>query len=56
MSRKVRTVPECCPECGSDDLFSGYFDADDLGVNDDTGEGTRWTTWCNQCGEEVIAR
>lgn len=60
MSRKVRTVPDHCPECGSDNLFSGYFDGEDLGYPINQGDTTppdvRWTTFCMQCGEEVLAR
>jgi hypothetical protein len=47
-----------CKSCGSDSLFSGWFDEDDLGYphNIDSGaplpEGVRWTTFCNICGEE----
>lgn len=48
-----------CSCCGSDNLFSGFFDADDLGFpldidtpKDQTPEGVRWTTFCNECGEE----
>jgi hypothetical protein len=45
-----------CPCCGErEELFSGYFDADDLATDDDSGEGTRWTTWCQKCGTEVPA-
>lgn len=43
---------DSCSACGSEDLFSGYFDLDDLAVSEDTGEGVRWTTFCNQCGTE----
>ncbi len=43
--------------CGSADLFSGWFDADDLahplGLGEPTPEGVRWTTFCNECGAEV---
>lgn len=53
----VRTVPDECPSCGGS-LFSGFFDADDLGfpleVGDPTPEGVRWTTFCNECGDEVL--
>lgn len=42
-----------CPACGSSDLFSGWFDADDLAVDGQTpARGTRWTTFCNACGAE----
>lgn len=43
---------DACIACGSDDLFSGFFDADDLAVTDDRAPGSRWTTFCNQCGAE----
>lgn len=39
-----------CVSCRSGNLFSGFFDRDDLAVSDDSGEGTRWTTFCNECG------
>lgn len=55
----TRRVPDQCPECGSADLFSGWFDADDyavpLALADKTPPGVRWTTFCNQCGSEVVA-
>ncbi len=41
-----------CVACDSENLFSGFFDADDLAVTDDTHPGTRWTTFCNECGSE----
>lgn len=52
-----------CTECGSDNLFSGYFDADDLAVPLSKDYATingvrmappecRWTTFCNDCGAE----
>ena len=44
---------DVCRECGSDSLYSGYFDADDLATDDDSKLGTRWTTWCNDCGAET---
>ena len=57
---RVKQIPDNCPNCGSDNLFSGHFDADDLAVplnvGDVTPEDVRWTTFCNQCGEEVLAR
>lgn len=57
---RTRRVPDNCPECGSDNLFSGHFDADDyaypLNVGDKEPEGVRWTTFCNQCGSEVLSR
>ena len=53
----MRRVPDHCPSCGSDDLFSGHFDAEGyavpLNVGDTTPPGVRWTTFCNQCGDEV---
>ena len=57
---RTKRVPDRCPDCGSDSLFSGHFDADDLGyplnVGDKTPAGVRWTTFCNQCGAEVLPR
>lgn len=57
---RVKTVPDNCPECGSDSLFSGHFDEEDLAVPQNVGDvtppGVRWTTFCNQCGSEVLAR
>jgi hypothetical protein len=54
----AKTTPDRCPSCGSDNLFSGHFDADDyaypLNIGDHTPEGVRWTTFCNQCGSEVL--
>ena len=54
----ARHTPDRCPDCGSEDLFSGFFDADDyafpLGIDTNAAvvpEGVRWTTFCNQCGE-----
>lgn len=48
----VRDESETCPACGSKDLFSGFFDTDDLATTGH-GVGDRWTTWCNHCGTEV---
>lgn len=52
-----------CSCCGSESLFSGFFDAEDLAfpLNLDTPkeqipEGVRWTTFCNDCGAEVKTR
>lgn len=56
----AREIPERCSSCGSDDLFSGHFDADDLGYPLNIGgacpPGVRWTTFCNQCGSEVLPK
>jgi hypothetical protein len=41
-----------CRTCGSDNLFSGFFGADDLAVSDDREPGSRYTTFCNECGDE----
>jgi hypothetical protein len=41
-----------CAVCGSDNLFSGFFDFEGYAVPDDSGDGWRWTTYCNQCGAE----
>jgi hypothetical protein len=41
-----------CATCGSDNLFSGFFDLEGYGVPDDSGDGWRWTTYCNECGAE----
>jgi hypothetical protein len=48
-----------CTCCGSESLFSGYFDAEDLAfpLDMDTPAeqvpaGVRWTTFCNDCGTE----
>lgn len=55
----VPVVPEMrqedrCPDCGSTDLFSGWYDADGLavplGIGDPTPPGVTWQTSCNQCG------
>jgi hypothetical protein len=51
-SKRRKTDTDHCVGCGSENLFSGFFDADGLGVPDDTGPGWRWTTYCNQCGDE----
>lgn len=57
----MKAAPGTCPSCGSDDLFSGHFDADGLAVpvNIDSSPvdllAVRWTTFCNQCGDEVVA-
>lgn len=55
---KTKTSDRCVG-CRSDNLFSGFFDADDLAVivtveNPAPGRvpGTRWTTFCNECGTE----
>jgi len=55
--------PTRCPDCGSGSLFSGFFDADDYAVSlaidtpsDRIPEGVRWTTFCNDCGSEVLPR
>lgn len=50
---------ETCNACGSESLFSGYFDADDLAVDNSIDNPTadpavRWTTFCNDCGEELL--
>lgn len=57
------TPKEHCRDCGSEDLFSGWFDAEDLGFSLDIDtprhlvpDGVRWTTFCNQCGAEQIAK
>lgn len=54
----AKTTPDRCPYCGSENLFSGHFDADDyaypLNIGDHQPEGVRWTTFCNQCGSEVL--
>ncbi len=59
-THRVKTVADNCPSCGSDNLFSGWFDADDyalpLEMGASTPEGVRWTTFCNQCGSEVEAK
>lgn len=57
-----RADSDHCRACGSDNLFSGFFDADDLAVDGkpshlgpsgpSTSPGTRWTTFCNECGTE----
>lgn len=59
----ARSTPDRCPDCGSEDLFSGFFDADDYGFplgidtpKEQVPEGVRWTTFCNQCGAEVLPR
>jgi hypothetical protein len=41
-----------CATCYSDNLFSGFFDLEGYAVPDDSGDGWRWTTYCNQCGAE----
>jgi hypothetical protein len=48
-----------CQACGEDNLFSGFFDADDLGFpldidtpKEQVPEDVRWTTFCNECGAE----
>lgn len=62
--RVLRRAPERCPDCKSEDLWSGWFDADDLAVSHDVQDGrerlvaavaagVRWTTFCQQCGSEV---
>jgi hypothetical protein len=49
-----------CKDCGSEGLFSGWFDADDLARSLGPGEaeppGVRWTTFCNDCGSEWFPR
>lgn len=37
-------------DCGSVNLFSGFFDRDGLAVPDDSLPGWEWTTFCNDCG------
>lgn len=42
-----------CVACGSGSLWSNFFDADDLAVDGrDPAPGTRWTTFCADCGSE----
>lgn len=41
-----------CVSCGSENLWSNFFDADDLGCNDDSQPGSRWATFCQDCGTE----
>lgn len=48
----VQPETDRCSSCESEDLFSGFFDADDLAVSVDNASGTRWTTFCNRCGAE----
>ena len=52
----MTTDTDHCRSCGSDDLFSGWFDEDALAVplsiGDATPPGVEWTTFCNVCGEE----
>lgn len=54
---KTKRFPESCPACGSASLFSGWFDPEDLAcplaMGEKTPPGVRWTTFCNDCGEEV---
>lgn len=59
VTRSART-DETCQACGSTSLFSGWFDADGYAFpfNHDTPPehvppGIRWTTYCNDCGEET---
>ncbi len=49
MAKKTDT--DHCKACGSDNLFSGHYDDEDLAVPNG-GPDTRWTTFCNECGEE----
>ena len=52
-----------CKECGSESLFSGYFDAEGYAVpqsihdhpEEDAGT-VRYTTFCNDCGAEQVRR
>lgn len=53
---RIRTVAEAldgdrCSACGSGSLWSGWFDAEGFAVPDGLGE-CRWTTYCQDCGEE----
>ena len=56
MARRRGTDTDKCQACGSESLFSGFFDEDGLAVPLGQGEptppGVRWTTFCNDCGEE----
>lgn len=58
--RAERRDSDHCESCGSTSLFSGWFDADDLGyqlaLGDPTPPGVRWTTFCNECGAEQTSR
>jgi hypothetical protein len=51
-AKGLRRDTDHCRGCGSDNLFSGFFGPDDLAVTDDRVPGSRWTTFCNECGEE----
>lgn len=45
-----------CKCCGSDSLFSGWFDADGFAVThnitDTTFPDATWQTFCNDCGTQ----
>lgn len=41
-----------CASCGSESLFSGFFDTEGLAVPNDSQPGWAWTTFCNDCGAE----
>lgn len=55
--------PDRCRGCGSEDLFSGFFDGEDLAFPlpidarpESIPDDVRWTTFCNQCGDEWFPR
>ena len=50
---KKRSDTDHCSTCGSENLWSGYFDADDLACDGfNATPGTRWTTFCDGCRTE----
>jgi len=64
---RTRRDTDHCRQCGSDNLFSGYFDHEGYAVPLRVGdgpeylrhmqaEGVRWTTFCQQCGAEQTSR
>ncbi len=47
--KKPRPAPTACPSCGSDELWSTYFDADENGT-DGSNPADRYGTLCQACG------
>lgn len=47
---KAAAKEDRCATCGSTDLFSGFYDDDDLSVTGPGEKDATWKTFCNQCG------
>lgn len=57
MPRNPATDTDHCRGCGSEDLHSGFYDADDYACDGkQPTPGTRWTTFCNSCGRDQAKR